>query len=124
MPKIIYLQIRETALFVQEQGFYIRDVGLLESAIRRPEASVFGEDAYPDLSRKAAAMFSSIIRNHPMMDGNKRCSFILTMIFLRINGWTLQVDEGDMFNFIVTQAAKQEDLDEIEAFFVKHLVEY
>lgn len=85
---------------------------------------MFGEDAYPELTRKAAAMFSSIIRNHPMVDGNKRSAFILTMIFLRLNGYTLVAEEDEFFEFVVHQASKQEDLDEIEAFFVKHLVEY
>lgn len=123
MPKVLYLEIREVALFLQEQGFYIRDIGLLESALMRPRASVFGEDAYPSLSRKVAALFSSVIRNHPMVDGNKRSAFILALIFLNMNDFDLSVSEDEAFDFIVKQAAEQEDLDEIEAFFVEHMVE-
>ncbi len=123
MPKVLYLEIREVALFLQEQGFYIRDIGLLESALMRPRASVFGEDAYPSLSRKVAALFSSVIRNHLMVDGNKRSAFILALIFLNMNDFDLSVSEDEAFDFIVKQAAEQEDLDEIEAFFVKHMVE-
>lgn len=123
MPKVLYLEIREVALFLQEQGFYIRDIGLLESALMRPRASVFGEDAYPSLSRKVAALFSSVIRNYPIVDGNKRSAFILALIFLNMNDFDLSVSEDEAFDFIVKQAAEQEDLDEIEAFFVKHMVE-
>lgn len=124
MPSVHYLQIHETAMFLKEVGFHIRDIGLLESAIQRPASSVFGEDAYPSLTRKAAAMFSSVVRNHPMVDGNKRSAWILTKSFLRLNGFNLLVSVDEAFEFIVTQASKQEDLDEIEAFFVKHLVEF
>jgi len=123
MPKVLYLEIREIALFLQEQGFFIRDIGLLESALMRPKASVFGVDAYPHLSRKTAALFSSIIRNHPMVDGNKRSAFVVALIFLNANGFDLSVSEDEAFDFIVATSAKQEDLDEIEAFFVNHMVE-
>ncbi|MGH9280443.1 MAG: type II toxin-antitoxin system death-on-curing family toxin [Acidimicrobiales bacterium] len=50
----------------------IRDAGLLGSAAARPQATVFGEDAYPDVWTKAAALLQSIVKNHPLVDGNKR----------------------------------------------------
>lgn len=124
MHSIHYLQIEETIPSLELFGFKVRDIGLLDSAISRPAASAFGEDAYPTLSRKPAAMFSSIVRNHPLFDGNKRSSWLLTKSFLNLNGYTLNVSAREAFDFIVTQAAKQEDLDEIEAFFVKHMVEF
>lgn len=70
--------------FIGQRG--VRDVGLLESALMRPSSSAFGQDAYPDLWSKAAALLHSIIRNHPFMDGNKRTSVALALAFLDRNG--------------------------------------
>gem|GEM_PF-3859362 len=56
----------------------VRDVGLLESAVHRPRASVLGQDAYSDLFTKAAALMHSLARNHPLVDGNKRLAWLAT----------------------------------------------
>lgn len=77
--------------FIGQRG--VRDVGLLESALMRPSSSAFGQDAYPDLWSKAAALLHSIIRNHPFMDGNKRTSVALALAFLDRNGE--DVDHAD-----------------------------
>ncbi len=70
--------------FIGQKG--VRDVGLLESALMRPSSSAFGQDAYPDLWSKAAALLHSIIRNHPFMDANKRTGVNLALAFLGRNG--------------------------------------
>jgi death on curing protein len=67
----------------------VRDHGLLESALARPRAGVFGQDAYADVWHKAAALMESVGRNHAMVDGNKRLSWYATWVFLQINGHTL-----------------------------------
>ena len=54
----------------------VRDYGLLESALLRPQCSVFGQDAYPDLDHKAAALLSSLVGNHALVDGNKRLGWV------------------------------------------------
>lgn len=64
----------------------VRDVGLLESALARPQASAFGEDAYPNLHLKAAALLESLARNHALIDGNKRLSWTATRYFSIQNG--------------------------------------
>ena len=64
----------------------MRDMGLLGSAAARPETTVFGTDAYPDLWTKAAALLQSIARNHALVDGNKRLGWLATAVFLEING--------------------------------------
>jgi death on curing protein len=56
----------------------VRDIGLLEAAVHRPRASVLGNDAYPDLLTKAAALLHSLARNHPLIDGNKRLAWLAT----------------------------------------------
>lgn len=66
-----------------------RDVGLLSSAVARPQASVFGEDAYPTVWEKAAALLHSLARNHGFVDGNKRTAWVAAMTFLALNGHEL-----------------------------------
>ncbi|MDG9678409.1 Fic family protein [Micromonospora sp. DH14] len=78
-------------------GVRIRDAGLVESAVARPRTSVFGEDAYPDLWTKAAAVLHSLVNNHPFVDGNKRIGWIVTIAFLIQNRavTVAQLDETD-----------------------------
>ncbi len=86
----------------------VRDVGLLESAIARPQASAFGEDAYPDLHLKAAALLESLARNHPLVDGNKRLAWVATRYFLIKNGTDARppsASEGDRFIREVAQGS-------------------
>ena len=64
----------------------IRDVGLLGSAVARPQMTAFGEDAYPDTWTKAAALLHSIVKNHALVDGNKRLGWFATAVFLELNG--------------------------------------
>jgi len=65
---------------------HLRDAGLLDSACHRPPATVFGEDAYPTLILKAAALLHSLTANLPFIDGNKRTAWLATVVFLRDNG--------------------------------------
>ena len=65
---------------------HLRDAGLLDSACHRPSATVFGQDAYPTLIQKAAALLHSMTANHPFIAGNKRTSWLTTVVFLRDNG--------------------------------------
>jgi death-on-curing protein len=84
----------------------IRDVGLLESALARPQASVFGEDAYADLHTKAAALLESLARNHALIDGNKRLAWTAMRLFLALNGADVRVPTpkvGDEFVRAVAQ---------------------
>jgi death-on-curing protein len=92
----------------------VRDYGLLESALARPRASVFGRDAYPELHLKAAALLHSMARNHALVDGNKRLAWTACRTFLAINGEWIRAPEDDRFEFIVQVAAGTlADLDKI-----------
>jgi death on curing protein len=64
----------------------IRDVGLLAAAAARAQAAAFGEDAYPDVWTKAAALLESVVNNHALVDGNKRLGWLATAVFLELNG--------------------------------------
>jgi death-on-curing protein len=87
----------------------VRDYGLLESALARPRASVFGTDAYEDLHLKAAALFHSLARNLALVDGNKRLAWMACRTFLAIDGQWISAPEDDRFNFVIRVAEGTED---------------
>jgi len=71
----------------------IRDLGLIDSALSRPQSSLFGQDAYPFLDEKAAALLQSLALNHGLVDGNKRLAFVCTSVFLTLNDAPLDLDD-------------------------------
>jgi len=81
----------------------IRDTGLLESALYRPQTGY-----YADLAEMAAALFESLLMNHPFVDGNKRVAFFATDVFLRLNGWKLRVDADEAHRFLIDLLEKRE----------------
>ena len=100
--QVLYLHKRVIEVSGGSQG--VRDQGLLESAVFRPQASFGGQDLYPDLFSKAAALGHSIIKNHPFIDGNKRTGFEAMNLFLRINGHDIQATEEVAFRFVLKVA--------------------
>lgn len=82
----------------------IGDYGLLESALARPRATVFGADAYSDVHLKAAALLHSLARNHALVDGNKRLAWTACRTFLAINGQWISASEDDRFDLVVQVA--------------------
>jgi death-on-curing protein len=91
----------------------VRDVGLLESALGRPRATVFGEDAYPDLHTKAAALLHSLVRIHALVDGNKRLGWAAAAVFLGINGHRVVTTDDEVVELVIAIAAGE--LDDVAA---------
>lgn len=91
----------------------VRDFGLLESALARPQTTVFGADAYPDLPTKAAALLHSLARNHALVDGNKRLAWLATYVFLDINGRRVSASNDEVVEFVLAVAAGE--LDDVTA---------
>ena len=87
----------------------VRDYGLLESALARPQASVLGEDAYPDLHAKAAALLHSLARNHALIDGNKRLALAATIAFLGVNGQRLTLSNDAAYELLMAVATGSTD---------------
>ena len=84
----------------------IRDVGLLGAAAARPQMSIGGEDAYPDLWTKAAALLHSVVKNHALVDGNKRLGWLATAVFLELNGASpTQASNDDVYDLVMRVAA-------------------
>lgn len=89
----------------------VRDIGLLGSAVARPQTSVFGEDAYPDVFSKAAALLQSIVNNHPLVDGNKRLGWLATAVFLELNDVKAsEATNDDVYDFVIWVASSNPDL--------------
>lgn len=91
-------------------GLTVSDFGLLDAAVARPQATVFGVDAYPDNVTKAAALLQSLARNHALVDGNNRTAWAAAWTFLYINGIQLgefDVDDAEVF---MTDVATRGDL--------------
>jgi death on curing protein len=82
----------------------VRDYGLLQSALARAHATVFGHEAYPDLHLKAAALLHSLARNHALVDGNKRLAWTACRTFLAINSQWISAPENDRFEFVIRVA--------------------
>jgi death-on-curing protein len=91
----------------------VRDVGLLESALARPQATAFGEDAYPTLEEKAAALMHSLARNHALIDGNKRLALAGVIAFLGVNGRRLTLTNDEAYD--LTMAVATGELDDVAA---------
>jgi death-on-curing protein len=111
---VIYLEL-EDLLHIAERTlgpFDVADLGLVEAAAARPAASAFGEDAYPTVVDKAAALFHSLAKNHPLVDGNKRLALAGGAAFLWINGIRLTMSNDEAYDFIVAIASG--DLDTVD----------
>lgn len=91
----------------------VRDLGLLESAAARPRASAHGQDAYPDLPGKAAALLHSVARNLALVDGNKRLALAALFTFLGINGLRLTWTNDEAYEFVIAVASGR--LDDVTA---------
>lgn len=98
-----YLSLEDLLVLAEDLGVSaVRDVGLLDSAAHRPQSTIFGEDAYPTLHEKAAVLLESVVRNHALVDGNKRLAWMATFAFYGLNGVDLDAPEGAAYDLVVS----------------------
>ncbi len=90
----------------------IRDLGLLESAVSRPQAVFNNAELYPTIFHKAAALAESLIKNHPFLDGNKRTAITSTAIFLQMNGHSLKASQRELVDFTLALATNKSYFDQ------------
>ena len=123
---IVYLTA-EQVLFVHyrlvsetggEHG--VRDLGLLESAVARPQATFGGQELYPDVFEKAAALMESLINNHPFVDGNKRTGIACAVLFLQQNGISFSAKNADLEKFTLRVASSKAGRPEITKWLKNH----
>lgn len=103
---IEYLTLEDVLALIEDLGVGpIRDIGLLESAVHRPQATVFGRDAYPDLDQKAAVLLESLVRNHALVDGNKRIGWLAVVVFYGLNDIELEAPDDDAYKLVIAIAS-------------------
>jgi death-on-curing protein len=113
------------ATFRSACGFepIVGDEGLLEAAIARPQTSVFGEDAYPTVLDKAAALMHSLAKNHAFVDGNKRTAWGAAWLMLGLNGIDIadEIDDDEAEQFVISAATADMDWRKVSAGLAKYV---
>ncbi len=99
----------EQALLIAEAAVdgsvQVRDLGLLDAAVHRPQAEMFGVAAYGDLCEQAAALLHGIVTSHPLVDGNKRLGWLAMWVFLAKNDVVLDADDDEAYDLVIGIAA-------------------
>ncbi|MFF5708182.1 type II toxin-antitoxin system death-on-curing family toxin [Streptomyces sp. NPDC012756] len=94
------------------QPIAVRDLGLLKSAVHRPQSQMYGIEAYTDLFEKAASLLQSLAVNHPLVDGNKRMAWMCTVVFLDLNGRDMvDVHQDEAYKLVIEVASG--DLEDV-----------
>ena len=116
MTDVEYLDLEDLLGLTRALGVGpVRDVGLLDSAAARPPSSAFGENAYPSIDLKAAALLHSIARSHALVDGNKRLAWLATVVFLDLNDQTPDLDDDAAFDLVMDAAQGTVEVEEVAA---------
>ena len=117
-----YVELDHALDVIASLGFHVKEVGLLDSALARPQTSVFGEDAYPSLELKAAALSHSLAKNRALVDGNKRTTWALMVVFLFLNDYKHNFTTDEGVDFVLGIATDQITLQEAAEMIRGHLV--
>ena len=99
----------------------IRDRAILESAIGRPFQTFDGIDLYPNPVDKAAAIFESVVSNHPFVDGNKRTAYVLMRLILKEHNFDINVDQNEKYDFVLKAAKGELTFDKIKKWITTNL---
>lgn len=103
---IAYLTLEDALALIEDLGVGpVRDLGLLDAAIHRPRASVFGRDAYADIDAKAAVLLESVVRNPALFDGNKRLGWLSVVVFYGLNGIDLEAPDDEAYDLVIAVAS-------------------
>ena len=116
MTDVEYLDLEDILGLIRTLGVGpVRDVGLLDSAAARPRSTAFGEDAYPTVTLKAAALLHSLANNHALVDGSKRIAWLATVVFLDLNDVVLDLSDDEAFHLVWEVASTSIDVEGIAA---------
>jgi len=123
-----YLTVDEVIFFnfmlIEEHGGReqagVKDMSVLESAVERPKQTVFGEDAYPTVFDKAAALLESLVKNHPFHNANKRTAFLSMVTFLKLNGYDFEMGQKEAEDFVVDVVVKRYGVEQIADIIKRH----
>lgn len=110
MSEYEYLDLEDVLGIIRTMSLGpVKDLGLLDSATARPKSSAFGDDAYPTLSLKAAALLHSMTKNHALIDGNKRIAWLSTVVFCDLNGCSPKISDDEAFQLVWDIASSQQN---------------
>lgn len=101
VKEVIAINVAIIQKYSPGEDIGVKSTSLLESAVLRPQSSAFGDDAYPSVFGKAAALFQSLGQNHPFQNANKRTAFTAFVIFLKLNGHHFVMDQKAAEDFTV-----------------------
>lgn len=113
---IVHLTTEDLLALVGDLGVGpVRDLGLLESAARRPATTLWGKPAYDSIDERAAALLESIVRNHPLADGDKRLGWLAVVVFLGLNGIDLDAPDDEAYDLVISVATGQAPVPAVAA---------
>jgi death on curing protein len=118
LPELLHIAARTLG-----PDYDVRDYGLLEAALARPQATAFGKDAYPTLDTKAAALLHSLARNHALIDGNKRLALAALIAFYGLNGRRLTLTNDAAYELVMNIASGRIDAVDDIAAVLQHATE-
>ena len=113
ITKKTVLRLHELSIITYGGAQGTRDEGLMESAIARPYQTFGGEDLYPNVFRKAAAIIENLIINHPFIDGNKRTGFLCMLVILEIGNLKIKASNEAAYDYTIQISTGEIKFDEI-----------
>ena len=116
--QVLFIHARLIAETGGEHG--VRDLGLLQSAVSRPQAIFDGNELYSDIYHKAAALLESLVNNHPFVDGNKRTGITSAAMFLQVNNYSLTASNQELEIFVLSIASGEQTVDSIVEWLKLH----
>ena len=119
LDEVVAIHFRVTEKTGGSQG--VRDWDLLASALGRPQATFGGEDLYPDILLKAAALLQSLSSNHPFVDGNKRTALATLEYFLFLNEKKIKATQKEKVELTLWSENKKPTIEEIANWVEKHI---
>lgn len=124
VQEVIAINVAMIQRYSPGEQIGVKEPGLLESAVHRPQSSAFGEEAYPTVFEKAAALFESLGQNHPFHNANKRTAFTALVIFLRYQGFHFKMDTKKAEDFTVDMVNHPFDLQQSASVIEAHCVPF
>lgn len=122
IQEVIAINVAMIQSYSPGEQIGVKEPGLLESSVHRPQSSVFGEDAYPTIFEKSAALFESLGQKHPFYNANKRTAFTALVVFLRYNGLQFRMDTKKAEDFTVDMVNHQFDRQQAAKIIEAHCI--
>ena len=123
LSKVQVLALHSQLITVTGGSDGVRDESLLDSALATPFQLFDGIELYPSTQAKAARLCFGIVKNHAMIDGNKRLGAHVMLVFLELNGYKLKYSQDELINLILEVAASEKSVEDILQWIIEHYVD-